>query len=171
MASSAEEAFDEAFPELFLASFRLAYRMLGDRASAEDVAADALTITLVRWRRVVDLPYRVAWVLRVTGNLALKAVRRRDRSGVPPTTEIPAENDIERQATLRLALAAALARLPRRQRDAIVLRYLSGMNEREVADVLGVTSGTVKTHTHRGLAALRQTLGPDFEEADVVVGN
>jgi RNA polymerase sigma factor (sigma-70 family) len=161
--------FDEQFPELFMASFRLAYRMLGDRAAAEDVAADALTIALVRWRRVGPLPYRLAWVLRVTGNLGLKAARRRDRLRVVDAGDIAsAEDGFERDATLRVTLTSALAGLPRRQRDAVVLRYLGGRSEREIAEALGVSSGTVKTHTSRGLAALRAALGSDYEEVDVV---
>lgn len=159
--------FDAEFPELFLAAFRLANRMLGDRAAAEDVAADALTIALVRWRRVGGLPYRTAWVLRVTGNLALKVARRRDRREVRET--VIEDPGFEHDSTLRLALVAALAALPRRQRDAVVLRYLAGRNEREVAEALGVSPGTVKTHTHRGLAALRRSLGSDLEEVDVAV--
>jgi RNA polymerase sigma-70 factor (sigma-E family) len=159
-----ERSFDDAFPELFLSAFRLAHRMLGDRAIAEDVAADALAITLERWRRVAPLPYRTAWVLRVTANLALRSAKRRDRAPVVAERDRPVEG-FERDVDLRLALRAALARLPRRQRDVVILRYLCGLSEKDIAEMLGVSSGSVKTHTHRGLAALRRTLGPDVEEA------
>ncbi|MBV8385977.1 MAG: sigma-70 family RNA polymerase sigma factor [Acidimicrobiia bacterium] len=47
-----------------------------------------------------------------------------------------------------------LARLPRRQREAIVLRYYAGMSDGEIAEALGVTTGSVKTHIHRAMAAL-----------------
>src|ERR1051326_4064513 len=78
----AASSFDDAFPDLIPRAFQLAYRMLGDRGLAEDVAADAMSITLLRWHRVCDLSYREAWVLRVTANLALKAAKRgrRERS-------------------------------------------------------------------------------------------
>jgi hypothetical protein len=72
--------------------------------------------------------------------------------------------DRAEQQVLRLALAAALAKLPRRQREAVVLRYLADLPERDVAAALGISPGTVGAHVHRGLAALRQWLGEDFEE-------
>jgi RNA polymerase sigma factor (sigma-70 family) len=159
--------FDEAFPPLFLRSFRLAFRLLGDRAAAEDVAADALAITLARWDRVAPLTYRDAWVLRVTGNLAVKAAKKRSRPTRLPVQ--PASQTFEDDATLRLALAEALAKLPTRQREAVVLRYLSGLSEADVAALTGVTNGTVKTHLHRGIHALRARLGPSFEEVDLAV--
>lgn len=169
MADDETRSFDAAFEDLFLRAFRLAYRMLGDRAGAEDVAADALAITAMRWRRVRDMQYRDAWVLKVTTNLALKVLRRQsrlhvvsDEFAVDGTTE-----PFERDATLRVALGAALRSLPRRQRDAIVLRYLSGLSEADVAKALGVSTGTVKTHLHRGVAALRGRLGNELDEVGV----
>ncbi len=67
-------------------------------------------------------------------------------------------------ATLRLALVSALRSLPRRQRQAVVLRYLTGLRPEEVALTLGVSPGTVSTHLRRGLGALRLRLGSDFRE-------
>jgi RNA polymerase sigma factor (sigma-70 family) len=65
---------------------------------------------------------------------------------------------------LRLALVAALIRLPRRQRETIVLRYLCDLPEADAALALGVSAGTVKTHLHRALASLRANIGAEFEE-------
>jgi RNA polymerase sigma factor (sigma-70 family) len=62
-----------------------------------------------------------------------------------------------------------LRTLPKRQRQVIALRYLTGLPEGEVADVLGVSAGTASTHLRRGLDALRRRLGNDFRE-DVFVG-
>ena len=164
--------FDEAFETLFLRAFRLAHRMLGDRLAAEDVAAEALAVTALRWRRVRGMAHRDAWVLRVTTNLALKALRRRSRLA---TFVLDADteprrggaSEFERDAALRVALSAALRQLPRRQREAVVLRYLSGLSEPEVAGALGVAPGTVKMHLHRGVQALRARLGGDLDEVGV----
>jgi len=60
---------------------------------------------------------------------------------------------------LRIALVQALRRLPRRQREAVALRYLVDLPDREVAAALGVSVGSVKVHLHRGLASLRSSLG------------
>ena len=145
-----DEQFAAAFDELYPLAVRLAARIVGDQASAEDVAAEALARAYARWSAVSALPYRDAWVLRVAGNLAIDSLRRRRPSPPPPLVD-----QFEDAAALRLALASALAKLPNRQREAVVLRYLAGYSEVEVSHALGVSINSVKTHTRRGLAALR----------------
>ena len=65
---------------------------------------------------------------------------------------------------VRAALVVALTHLPKRQRDAIALRYLSDLSEADTAAAMGVSPGTVKTHLHRGLDALRRGLGDTIEQ-------
>jgi RNA polymerase sigma factor (sigma-70 family) len=74
------------------------------------------------------------------------------------------DRDESDDVVLRVALVAALVRLPRRQRETIVLRYLCDLPEADVALSLGVSAGTVKTHLHRALASLRANIGAEFEE-------
>jgi RNA polymerase sigma-70 factor (ECF subfamily) len=163
-ADERERSFREVYVELFPMAFRVAVRIVGDVATAEDVAAEALARAFARWDRVSGLPYRDAWVLRVTTNVAIDTVRsRRPLSPVRPPVVDPSD-----AAATRLALAAALQALPRRQREVVVLRYLSDWPEATVAASLGITPGSVKTHLHRGLASLRQMLGQD--EGSVTVG-
>jgi RNA polymerase sigma factor (sigma-70 family) len=101
-------------------------------------------------------------VLKVASREALRHVPRQ-----PPAPAPAHERDDGDDVVLRIALAAALVRLPRRQRETIVLRYLCDLPEAEVAVALGVSAGTVKTHIHRALAALRANIGTDFEEGYV----
>ena len=157
---SPESSFEAAFDGLFLRSRRLAHRMLGDAAAAEDVAAEAMVRTYARWDRVGGLPYLDAWVLRVTTNLALDQLRRRK-----PVTAPRLEDVFEDATAQRLTLSEALGKLARRQREVIVLRFLAGLTETEIAAALGIRGGTVKTHVSRALAQLRMTLddGPDEE--------
>ena len=159
-----DEGFEAAFDALFPRAHRLAYRILGDDAAAEDVAAEALARTFARWSHVKDLPYRDGWVLRVATNLAIDATRKR-RGFMEPHPTV----DVDDQTATRLALVAALRALPRRQQEAVCLRYLGGLSEAEVAVALGVSAGTVKTHLHRGSATLRRRLGPDAEDEDLAV--
>ncbi len=148
---------DEGFEAFFLAVFpramQAAGRILEGRAASEDVAAEALARAYADWRTVRDLAYRDAWVLRVTTNLALDAVRRRK-----PEPEPPAQVNVEEIATHRVALAAAMRALPRRQREIVALRHLAGLSEAEVADALGLAPGTVKSHGHRAMTSLRARL-------------
>ncbi|MBV8160838.1 MAG: sigma-70 family RNA polymerase sigma factor [Acidimicrobiia bacterium] len=152
-------SFEAAYRELFPRAATLAYRLLGQRAAAEDVAAEAMARTYAHWRQVSRLPHRDAWVLRVATNLAIDASRRRR---VPPGLQEPL--DVEEAATVRIALVAALESLPRRQRQVVALRYLSGLREDEVATALGVSTSTASTHLRRGLDALRGRLGDAFTE-------
>ena len=149
-------AFEEAFDSLFPRARRLAYRILGDASAAEDVAAEALARTCLRWTKLRDLPWRDAWVLRVATNLALDVAKRRRPALAPPDPT----NDTD-EAVLRLALVEALHALPKRQRQVLALRFLSDLSEADVAASLGISAGSVKTHTSRGLASLRQRLSDD----------
>jgi RNA polymerase sigma factor (sigma-70 family) len=156
--AAGDAGFEAAFRQLYPRAFGLAYRMLGNRAAAEDVAAETMAKALTRWDRLD--PERVAgWVLRVAANGAIDVLRKKGRTLVPGVV------DLEDSTTLRLALAEALRTLPRRQREAVALRFLSDLSEAETAEALGISAGSVKTHVHRGLAALRDELGRDPMEA------
>ena len=73
------------------------------------------------------------------------------------------DEDIADRQALGALVRQALASLPRQQRAALVLRYCEDLPEAEVAVLLGCTEGTVKTHAHRGLRALRELLGGEFD--------
>ena len=160
--------FDAAFRRLYPRARAVAYRILGEPTEAEDAAAEAFTRALVAWRRVADLPYLDAWVLRVTANVAVDVVRRR-RVPVVAMDAAPAGGiagaaaPADELVVLRLALAAALAALPRRQREVIALHFLVGLREDEVARSLGVSVGSVKRHGHRAMAGLRRQLGAEWD--------
>ena len=154
-----DETFDEFFVRLLPRAVQVARRVTGDPWTAEEVAVEALARAHARWARVEPLAWRDAWVLKVASREALRQVRRRPFPTAPEQARD--ESDV---VVLRTALVAALTQLPRRQRETIVLRYLCDLPEEEVAAVLGVSAGTVKTHLHRALLALRSKIGSDFEE-------
>jgi len=158
-AASATRDFDECFPALFRDAYRVAYRLLGDREDAADTAQEACARACMRWRRLTRSGDPTPWVARVAGNLAIDRWRRQRtaaRHSVPVTepTTTPDRVDLHR----------ALDTLSRRQREVIVLRYFADLPEAAVAEELGCSTGTVKTHTSRALASLRTTLAPTSEE-------
>lgn len=165
MVIEADPGFEQFFHGRFGRAVQLAERILGSRAAAEDVAAEAFARAFARWPRVRTLPHRDGWVLRVTTNLAIDAARRK-RPTVQPAALSSSADDA---TVLRVALAAALGKLPRRQREAVALRYLSGLSEAEVALALGISAGAVKAHIHRGVRGLRARLGEGFREDDYAV--
>jgi RNA polymerase sigma factor (sigma-70 family) len=139
---------EDAYSTCFLVAYQAAYRIIGDRNDAEDIAQESMVRAYTRWARIGD--YAEAWVARVATNLALDSLRRRRRVLRPSTRdlELAAVDD-------RLDLARAIARLPRRQRDAVALRYIADLAEIDVARVMGCSVGAVKQHASRGLASLR----------------
>lgn len=146
-----EPAFDEWFTSAYPRTVGILGRLLEDRESAEDLAAEALARALARWNKLEHADFRDAWLTRVAVNLGLDQLRRRPPQ-VPSPTEPHSESDL---VELRLTLRQALGRLPRRQREALALRYLVGLSPDEVASTLDVSLGTVKTHLRRGLESLR----------------
>lgn len=160
-------AFEALFDATYLRCVNVARRILGDVPLAEEMASEAFARAWARWRAVEGHPSPAAWVLRTTSNLALDATRR----GLPPATptaDRPAAEDI---VVLRLALTHALRKLPQRQRDTVILRYLADLPEHDVAVALGISAGSVKTHLHRGLARLRTTIGPDDPPLELTHGS
>ncbi len=148
------DGFDKAFDRLWPMARTAAYRVLGDVGAAEEVASEALSRAFARWGKLVGTEHLDAWVLRVAINVAIDRTRRR-RTPVL-VTEPASPEDL---SVLRLALTEALRALPARQREAVALRYLTDLREQDVATTLGISASAVKTHVHRGLAALRERLG------------
>jgi RNA polymerase sigma-70 factor (sigma-E family) len=152
-ASASPRSFEAAFDDLYRLGYRVAFRILGDRPEAEDVAQEALARASLRWPRLQEHPE--GWVSRVSSNLAIDRYRRRRRKPRFPTGPIGIAD--ERMGE-RSDLVNALRRLPRRQREVVVLRYVADLSEADVAADLGCSIGTVKTHASRGLSALRRQL-------------
>lgn len=151
--------FTTAFQELYPRALRLAQRILGNRAAAEDVAAEAMARAYAHWSVIgASASHRTGWVLRVTTNLAIDGVRGKERPADLAAHQFPPVADVQDGLTLRLTLTQALRELPRRQREALVLHYLAGLTQAEVARALEISPGSVARHVHRGLAALRAHL-------------
>jgi RNA polymerase sigma-70 factor (ECF subfamily) len=161
-----DQEFEEAFDELLGRALAAARRVLGRTPAAEDAAAEAMARAYAHWPKIAELPHRGPWVMRVATNVAFDVLRRQPGPAVSGPSASPDGADA---SVDRLALLAAVRRLPRRQREVVALSYLSDVPEADVAKVLGISCGSVKTHLHRGLAALRRTLGPDSEEAGLAV--
>ncbi|HVV77335.1 MAG TPA: SigE family RNA polymerase sigma factor [Mycobacteriales bacterium] len=155
--TAAAPSFEEVFPVLIRDAYRAAYRLLGDRSEAEDVAQEACARAYSRWSSIRD--HAEPWCVRVASNLALDHLRSRARA-TKRNERVAAEQGNRTGPTSddRIDLYAALAKLPKRQRESVVLRYLGDLSEAQTADIMGCSVGSVKTHSSRGLAALKQAL-------------
>ncbi len=151
-------------------ALRVAARMLGDRTEAEDVAQEAM---LRLWRVAPGWRQGEAkvstWLYRVTSNLCTDRLRRRGRSVALDAVAEPEDGRPGAVAGLieadrAAALEAALAALPDRQRQAVVLRHLEGLTNPEIAEIMEIGVEAVESLTARGKRALTAALGGRREE-------
>lgn len=127
-----------------------AWAVTRNRASAEEHAQEAFARAFARWRSLGRSGYATAWIHRVAINLAIDEVRRLGRHSDRDVVANTGEPSLE-----PLEVAEALSRLSRRQREAVVLRVMADLSEADVAALMGVSPGSVKTHKSRGLDRLR----------------
>ncbi|GAA4710054.1 SigE family RNA polymerase sigma factor [Phytohabitans rumicis] len=148
---------------------RTAYLLTGDHQHAEDLLQQALTKTAAHWRRVLAGGNPEGYVRRVMVNERTSRWRRRrylEVSG-PAADEVLAAgppsgpSDEAESAVRRIGLRRALAALPPRQRAVIVLRFFEDLTEAQTAELMGCSTGTVKSQTHAALNRLR-ALAPEL---------
>jgi RNA polymerase sigma-70 factor (sigma-E family) len=156
-------ARDEEFTQFVVARGpalrRTAYLMTGQWADAEDLTQTALSRLYLAWPRV-RLEGAEGYARMILARSLVDARRRfwhRER----PTSQLPERADLADLAEERLDLGRALALLPTSQRVVLVLRFWDDLTVQEVAEVLRVSTGTVKSRTSRGLDAMRSVMGPD----------
>jgi RNA polymerase sigma-70 factor (sigma-E family) len=155
-------AIDALYRERRLPLVRLAVLMVDDLPTAEDIVQDVFTRLYRRHGTgldAVDDPN--AYLVSAVMNAARSALRRRRvaRAYLPPRPDpAPAAEDEALLGAGDREVIRALGRLTARQRQVVVLRYWSGLSEREIAGTLRITTGTVKSTAHRALTLLRAEL-------------
>jgi len=148
---------------------RLAYLLTGDRHLAEDLMQEAFLRVGSRLRHVSPETFG-PYVRRTVVNL-VRSHFRRAAVGRKYASTIETDHGIRQQAADALGtdtetrdeLWSMLQQLPARQREAIVCRFYLDLSEAQTADALGVSTGTVKSSTSRGLATLRLALGKEVD--------
>src|SRR5207244_10902654 len=161
----ANEAADEGlvalYREHYVSLVRLASLLLRDVGTAEDVTQDAFAKVHLAWGRIRDPEKALAYVRSAVLNGARSRMRHLqvvDRHRPEPRRDTPSAGAGALSGEEHREVIAALRALPTRQRECLALRYYLGLSEAEIADTLGISAGSVKTHTHRRIAALEHTL-------------
>jgi RNA polymerase sigma-70 factor (sigma-E family) len=156
---------DAALTALYTAHYRqlvrLAALLLDDIGTSEEVVQDAYVKMHGSWRRIRDPDAAIGYLRTTVVNLARSRLRRRlvAQKHAPkpmpdaPSAEHGAMEQLERDRVIR-----ALRQLPARQRETLVLRYYADMSEAQIAEMMGISPGAVKSHASRGMAALRTCL-------------
>jgi RNA polymerase sigma-70 factor (sigma-E family) len=158
------EEFEQYVAARRPALLRSAYLLTGNHQDAEDLVQVALVKAVPVWRRIADRPEPYVRKILVRESVS----RWRQRRWREQATEIlPERSAAAVDPHQRLDLRDALVRLAPRQRAVIVLRYYEDLTERETAEALGISIGTVKSQARDGLARLRE-LVPGLDDAEVL---
>lgn len=161
-----EAAMVALFDSLYSQLVRLAF-LLGADQDAEDLVSEAFCELHRRWYRLRDPAAAPQYLRSVVCNLARMhvrrlQVRRRHAGDELPPNRSGIVDSAESSALLRedhRAVLVALQRLPVRQREALVLRYWLDLREADIAGAMGISTGAVKSHIFRGMAALANLMG------------
>lgn len=151
----------ELFREHQLELVRLALLMGVDLGTAEDVVQDAFERLHRRWRQLRDPASGLAYARSSVLN-GCRSVHRRAavaRRHAPELAEPEGEAGAAAILADRAEMAGALRRIPRRQREVLVLRYYADLDVAEIAQTLGIGQAAVRSHASRGLAALARVIG------------
>lgn len=153
--------FDDFVASRSRALLRTAYLLTGDRQHAEDLLQSSLTAVYLRWGRLRDKGAAEAYVRRTLVTTYTSWWRRRSWRE-RPTADLPEPSspDPSRAGDDRDEMWQHLQALPRQQRAVVVLRFYEDRSVEETARLLGIGTGTVKSHTSRALDALRVRLAP-----------
>lgn len=152
--------FEWVFRSTYPSVLRTTYLILHDRGRAEEVTQDAFLRLCERWRGIIRVDHPAAWVRQVAVRAAIRQARlSRLRFSPTEPDEPSAYDDLP-----DVDLARAVATLAPQQRAAVALFYLEDLPVDEVADLLGVSSSTVKQHLHRARSRLATLLSEPAEE-------
>ncbi|MFI9101032.1 SigE family RNA polymerase sigma factor [Streptomyces fildesensis] len=159
----ASTEFHDFFERHYAELARFAHLLTGETDAADDLAADALIALWQRWDRLREADHPLAYSRGVVANMARQrirsAVRERRRTALfwsrsPEQVQGP-------DVAAVLDVRAALARLPFRKRACVVLRHAFDLSEKDTAAALGISVGTVKSQTSKGMAELERVLGAE----------
>jgi RNA polymerase sigma-70 factor (sigma-E family) len=155
---SADEAVTHLYSGHYATLVRLATMLLGDQGRAEEVVQDAYVSLHGRWSRLSDPDKALAYLRTSVVNGARSQLRHRavaDRHRPSSPEPVGSAEASALAAEERRELLAALDDLSNRQREVLLLRYYLDLSEADIAEALRISRGAVKTHSSRGIAALR----------------
>ncbi|WP_370617919.1 SigE family RNA polymerase sigma factor [Mumia sp. Pv 4-285] len=161
MTPEERESFEAFVAVRWTPMFRLAHALTGNRSDAEDVVQSAFAKAYSSWQRVQVADHPDAYVRRMVVNEARDGWRRRWRHVERSVPDVPERGNVGHADAVATSdqVWRCLQRLPAKQRAVVVLRYFEDLSEREVATVLGIPPGTVKSRASAAMRALRAELG------------
>jgi len=162
--SSSWDIVTEIYDGEYKSLVRLAVLLVHDVPTAEEVVQDAFEAMHTALRRLRDSDKALSYLRQAVVNKSRSVLRHRtvvDKNAPKPAPDEPSAEHAAMALIERTAVVAALRALPERQREAIVLRYYADFSEADIAAAMGISRGAVKSHTARGMTALRSILAQE----------
>lgn len=157
-----QREFTEFYAAAWADCLRIVTVSVGSRQLAEDLVAEAFAKAWTSWPKIRGLAEPRAWIIRAALNAHVSWWRRHRREVALSGRDGLAA--ASQDTVLDSSLVAALRRLPVRQRQVVALRLLLDLNTATTAEMLGLSAGTVATHLHRALAALRREIPAHYDQ-------
>ena len=160
----ADRAVTAIYSEHYRSLVRLAAFLVRDTSTAEEVVQDSFVAMHGAWRRLRDTDKALSYLRQSVVNRSRSVLRHRmvvNKNTPKPPPDMPSAEHGAIIQLERSAVVSALRSLPDRQREALVLRYYGDLSEAQIASVMGISRGAVKSHTARAMAALRAVLERD----------
>jgi RNA polymerase sigma-70 factor (sigma-E family) len=161
MRALTQPQIEDLYRDHALGLVRFALLLTGDRAAAEDIVQDAFLGLHQRWDKVRD-PGRMLGYLRIAVVNGSRSRHRRylmaRRIRLEPLAAVPSAEAAVLAAEDQRTLLAAIDGLPRRQREVLALKYFLDLGEQDIAEILGISRGTVASTASRALTALARQL-------------
>lgn len=157
----ADRAVTALYSSHYRALVRLSALLVRDVCTAEEVVQDSFVAMHSSWRRLRDTEKALSYLRQSVVNRSRSVLRHRvvvDKNAPKPPPLAPSAEQGAISQFERSAVVSALRNLPSRQREAIVLRYYADLSEAQIASAMGISRGAVKSHTARGMTALRSVL-------------
>ncbi|MSP11748.1 MAG: sigma-70 family RNA polymerase sigma factor [Chloroflexi bacterium] len=164
-------AFSEIYDRYYQSIFTYIYYRVDDTLVAEDLAAEVFVKALEAIHSFIfrGVPFS-AWLYRIAGNLVIDHYRRRPNAVIGLDESFPARGDglhedVEKRLT-REALRSALKILTGEQQQVVVLKFVDGLSNAEVAEIMGKSEGAIKALQHRAIVALGRIMGANGSDAE-----
>ena len=156
------EISESLYSNHYGALVRMAGQLVRDEPTAEEVVQECFAALHDGWDHLRDETKALAYLKQAVVNQSRSVLRHRsvvDRNAPEPAPDMPSAEQGAITLLERSAVISALRALPDRQRQALALRYYADLSEAQIAEMMGISKGAVKSHTARGMASLRAVLG------------
>ena len=157
----ADEAVTQLYSNHYRSLVRLAGLLVRDEPTAEEVVQECFIAMHDGWQRLREEDKALSYLKQAVVNRSRSVLRHRsvvDRNAPKPAPDMPSAEQGAITGLERSAVISALRALPDRQRQALVLRYYADLSEAQIAEMMGISKGAVKSHTARGMSSLRAVL-------------